>query len=302
MAPSAVDKINALKREKQAVILAHNYQLPEIQDIADFVGDSLELSQKAVRTDAEVIVFCGVHFMAETAKLVSPERTVLIPDARAGCPLADTITVDQLNAKKRELGDPVVVSYVNTTAAVKAASDICCTSGNAVKVVASIPPERSVLFVPDYNLGDWVSEQLGRELHLWRGGCPTHHRIQPEHVEAARREHPSAKVVVHPECLPEVVAMADAVTSTSGILRIAAEWPDMEFIIGTENGILHRLAKENPLKRFWQASRAAICPNMKLISLDKLLWSLETMGEEVTVPDDTAEAAKRAIDRMLAIS
>jgi len=302
LAAKIEEKILSLKEKHRAVILAHNYQIPEVQDIADFVGDSLELSRKAAQTDAEVIVFCGVHFMAETAKIISPSRTVLIPEPRAGCPLADTVTAAALLEKKKELGDPLVISYVNTTAEVKAVSDICCTSGNAVQVVRGVPQDREILFVPDSCLGDWVSKQVGRKMHLWRGGCPTHHRILPSHIEEARRLHPGAKVVVHPECLPDVVKMADAVASTSGILRIARESSAQEFIIGTENGILHRLARENPQKRFWSASKSAICPNMKLITLEKLHHCLETMSGEVTVPPEIRERARAAIEKMLAVN
>lgn len=296
------EKLARLKVERQAVILAHNYQIGEVQDVADFVGDSLALSQQAAGTDAQVILFAGVHFMAETAKLLCPEKTVLVPDLNAGCPMANMVTERQLAQCKKEHPDAAVVCYVNSSAAIKAMSDICCTSANAVKVVASIPTEREVLFIPDQSLGHYVSEQLGRELILWPGYCPTHHRILAADIERLRQEHPGAKVVVHPECTTDVIALADAVASTSGILRYCEQSEAREFIIGTEIGLLHRLRKENPAKTFYPPSPLTDCPNMKLNTLEKLVWSLQDLVYEVSVPAEIAEKARLAIERMLELS
>ena len=283
------------------MILAHNYQVDEVQDVADFVGDSLELSRQAAAvTDAEVIVFCGVRFMAETAKILSPQKTVLLPDPNAGCPLCDFADADAVRRRKAELPGVPVVSYVNTTAEVKAESDICCTSANSVKVVNSLPQEE-ILFLPDRNLGSWTAEQTQKKLILWEGYCITHQRILPEHILRLKAEHPEAEVVVHPECSPEVRKLADAIRSTSGILRYARESPARSFIIGTEIGILHRLRKENPGKEFFAPSKVAVCPNMKKITLEKVLWSLEEMVHPVEVPEEIRLRAKQAIDRMLAL-
>jgi len=295
-------RILELKAQRRAVILAHNYQPGEIQDLADYVGDSLGLSQEAGKTDAERIIFCGVHFMAETAALICPDKTVLIPDKHAGCPLANMITLRQLRQAKRQHPDAQVVCYVNSTAAIKAESDICCTSSNAVKVVNSFPQDRPILFIPDASLGRYVEKQLGRELILWPGYCPTHHRVLAEHVRELRRQYPEAKVVVHPECTEDVIALADHVASTSGILRYGRESAARTFIIGTEIGILHRLKKENPDKQFVPTSTLADCPNMKLITLEKVLWSLEDNVCEVTVAAEIAAPARRAIERMLALA
>jgi len=294
------EKILELKKERNAIILAHNYQIGEVQDIADFVGDSLDLSQKAANTDAEVIVFCGVHFMAETASILSPEKTVLLPDINAGCPMANMITVEGLREKRGEHPNAPVVCYVNTTAAVKAESDICCTSANGVKVVQSLEAE-AVIFIPDQYLGHYVSTKTDKKIVLWPGFCPTHAKIMPEHVTKLKREYPHAKVVVHPECRPEVIALADEALSTSGIVKYAAREDVQELIVGTEVGILHRLKKENPGKKFIPASPRAVCPNMKLITLEKVLWSLEEMSPEVKVPEDIRIKAKAAVDRMLEI-
>ncbi len=295
-----VTKIRSLAKEKDAVILAHNYQLGEIQDIADFVGDSLELSQKAAATGAKLIVFCGVHFMAETAAIIAPDSRVLLPDAHAGCPMADMITVAGLRRMKEKLPGRPVVCYVNSTAEVKAESDICCTSANAVKIVESVPnPE--VIFVPDQYLGYYVQEHTGKRIHFWPGYCPTHARILPEHILELKAEHPNAKAMVHPECRPEVAAVADAVLSTGGMIRYARDPAVKEFIVGTEMGIIHRLRKENPGKKFYPVSEQAVCPNMKLITLDKVLYTLETEGPQVTVPELVAEKARRAIERMLTV-
>jgi len=297
---SIEQRIEQLKHDRNAVILVHNYQRGEVQDIGDFVGDSLGLSQQAAKTEAEVILFCGVHFMAETAKIISPQKLVIVPDVNAGCPLANMVTVRELREMKREHPDAVVVTYVNSTAAVKAESDICCTSANAVKVVDSVPKHKEVLFIPDRNLGRYVAVQLGRELILSKGYCPTHQRILPDHVAEMKRKHPGARVVVHPECVSQTIALADHVGSTTGILKFCAESRASEFIIGTEIGILHRRRKENPGKTFYEVSPLADCPDMKLTTLEKVLWSLEDLVYEVQVPDDIAAGARGAIDRMLA--
>ena len=294
------DRILNLKEKREAVILAHNYQREEIQEIADFVGDSLELSQKAARTKAKVIVFCGVHFMAETAAILCPDKVVLIPDRDAGCPMADMITAEALSRKKHELLGAGVVCYVNSTADVKAESDICCTSANALKVVENIAADE-ILFVPDQYLGHYVSTKTRKEMTLWPGYCPTHVRISAEEIIGLKQRYPEAKTMVHPECRPEVVDLADAVLSTSGMIRFARETEAKELIVGTEIGILHRLSKENPGKKFIPASEKAVCPDMKLITLEKLLWSLEEMSFLVKVPEGIRLKAKMAVDRMLEI-
>jgi len=297
-----IEKIARLKRERRAILMAHNYQLGEVQDVADFVGDSLALARRAEEIrDVDVIVLCGVTFMAETAKLVNPDRTVLIPDANAGCPMANMITPEELAEARRQYPAARVVCYVNSSAAVKALSDICCTSANAEKVVASIPRDVPVLFVPDQSLGDFVARRLHRELILWPGYCPTHHRILPEDVERRRAEHPGAVVLAHPECTEEVRCLADYVGSTSQILDYVRRSQAAAFIIATELGICHTLKKENPGKTIVHVCRAADCPNMKLTSLEKILWSLERMQYEVTVPAEVAEAARRSIERMLQV-
>ena len=297
---SLEERILKLKREKNAVILAHNYQLGEVQDIADFVGDSLELSQNAAKTTADVIVFCGVHFMAETAAILCPDMTVLLPDTHAGCPMADMITAKQLKQRKDELPGATVVCYVNTTAEVKAESDICCTSANGVKVVESLDSEE-ILFVPDQYLGHYVSTKTDKKMTFWPGYCPTHVRIQPQDIIRLKQEYPRAKVAVHPECRPEVIALADEVLSTGGMIRYARREDINKMIVGTEMGIIYRLRKENPGKRFIPVSEQAICPNMKLITLEKILWSMEEMAPQVKVPEAIRLKAKAAVDRMLAI-
>jgi len=296
-----VEKINYLKKEKNAVILAHNYQIEEVQDIADFVGDSLGLSQKAAETDADVIVFCGVDFMAETAYILSPDKTVLLPDENAGCPMADMIRVEDLIEEKRVYPEAKVVCYVNSSADVKAESDVCCTSSNAIKVVNSVEsPE--ILFIPDQYLAQYTASKSSKIIHYWNGFCPTHARILPEDIVKLKEEHPGAKVVVHPECTPEVTAIADAVESTSGILRFAQETDAEEVIVGTEVGILHRLRKYNPNKIFYPASDKAVCQNMKLINLEKVLWALEEMKHEVKVPEDVRVKALTAVDKMISVT
>ncbi|MBM4017319.1 MAG: quinolinate synthase NadA [Planctomycetes bacterium] len=298
-----VERINRLRHRRRAYIIAHNYQVPEVQDIADFVGDSLTMARAAAKAEAEVVLVCGVHFMAETAKLLNPDRTVLEPDPHAGCPMADMITPKELAEAKSRHPDAAVVAYVNSSADVKAMTDVCCTSANAVAVVQSIPPERPILFVPDESLGEYVAEKTGRRnIILWPGFCPTHHRILAEHIEARRSQRPDAEVLVHPECTREVRHMADFVGSTSQIIRRVAESPRRAFIIATELGVCHTIRKQNPTKTILQVSRLADCPNMKLNTLEKVLWSLEDLVHPVTVPEDTASAARQAIERMLAIS
>ncbi len=296
-----VSEIMDLKKEKKAVFLVHNYQRPEVQDLADFVGDSLELSQKAAKIEAEVIVFCGVHFMAETAFLVNPGKTVLLPELESGCPMADMITVEKLIARKKEIPGAIVVCYVNSSAAVKAESDICCTSANAVRVVQSLPPDREILFIPDQYLGQWVSQKTGREMHLWPGYCPTHMKIMGKKILEEKRKHPAALALVHPECRPDAKEAADEVLSTGGMIRYVRESPTQEFIIGTETGIIHRLKKENPGKMFIPVNAKAVCPNMKKITLAKVLQALQKMQYQVTVPKSIQEKALSAVNRMLAI-
>jgi quinolinate synthase len=294
-------RIARLKEQRKAVILAHNYQLGEVQDIADFVGDSLELSRRATQVEAEVIVFCGVMFMAETAKLLNPQRMVLIPDPLAGCPMCEMAPVEAVRKRKAELPGVPVVAYVNTTAAVKAEADICCTSANAIKVVNSLPDTR-ILFLPDRNLGHWVQRHTDKEIILWDGYCPTHQRITARDVLRLREEHPGATVVVHPECTPEVIDLADEVLSTGQMMRWARETSANEIIVGTEVGLIHRLKQENPDKTFYPISLLSTCPNMKRITLEKVAWALEDMQFEVTVPADIAEKARRAIERMLEVA
>ena len=296
-----IEEILRLKGERNAIILAHNYQLGEVQDIADFVGDSLELSQKAAQTDAEVIVFCGVHFMAETASILCPDKTVLLPDIHAGCPMADMITAEGLRQKKKEHPGATVVCYVNSSAEVKAQSDVCCTSANAVRIVEKLADGREILFVPDQYLGHYVSTKTGREMILWPGFCPTHLRIKSQDIIRMKQEHPRSRVVVHPECRPEVIALADEVLSTGGLCRFAARTEAEEVVVGTELGIIHRLRKENPDKRFIPASEQAVCPRMKLITLENVLWSLEEMAPEVKVPEEIRLRAKAAVDKMLEV-
>jgi quinolinate synthase len=294
------DKIEKLKKQRNAVILVHNYQIPQVQDVADFVGDSLGLSIQAAKTDADVIVFCGVHFMAETAKILSPGKTVLLPERRAGCPMADMITADQLRSLKAEHPQAAVLCYVNTSAEVKAECDLCCTSANAVRMVRDVLKDaREIIFVPDRYLAAYVSSQTGREMIVWRGYCPTHAKIMPEDILAQKALHPQAEVIVHPECTPELIKLADKVASTEGMCSYARQTKAREIIVGTELGIIHRLQKENPGKTFYPASRHAICPNMKDTTLEKILWSLEDMVFEIEVPEQISNRARKSIERML---
>ncbi len=295
------EEIKQLKEERNAVILAHNYQLPEIQDIADFLGDSLDLSRQAAATEAEVIIFCGVHFMAQTAKLLSPGKTVLMPDPSAGCPMADMITPESLREFRQPYPDAPVVSYVNTTAEVKAESDICCTSSNAVRVVESLEPQ-TILFTPDANLGEWVQEQLpDKEIIIYPGHCYVHVHIRPEMIQELKQEHPQALVVAHPECIKEVRDMADVVTSTGGMIRFARESEARQIIVGTEQGLCYPLRQENPEKAFYEI-KAALCPNMKKTTLAKLAACLREMSGEITIPPDVAEQARASVERMVAVS
>ncbi len=296
-----VQEINDLRRRHKAIILSHYYQRPEIQDIADFVGDSLELSRQAAGTNAEVIVFCGVHFMAESAAILSPEKVVVLPDLRATCPMADMVDAAFLRNRKTELDEPVVVSYVNTTADVKAESDICCTSANAVRVIQSIPRDRQILFVPDRNLGLYAAKQTGRELVLWPGFCCVHDELEPGDVFKARRKHPEALVLVHPECRPEVIELADKVAGTSGMLRFVQESDAREFIVGTEEGLIYQMSKKCPGKKFYLLSNDLICNAMKLTTLTKVRDALKNLEPKVTVPERVRQRALRALERMLAI-
>lgn len=292
--------IKDLLKKRNAVLLAHNYMRDEVQEIADITGDSLALSMEAARTDADVIVFCGVHFMAESASILSPDKTVLLPRLDAGCPMADMITVEGLLELKSRLPGVPVVTYVNSTAAVKAHSDICCTSANAGRVVSSLP-DNEIIFAPDRNLGRFVAKTSPKTFHFWDGFCPTHERLRPEEAARLKVEYPDALFICHPECHPDVTALADHACSTSGMYEYCRTSPAKRFIIGTEAGILYRLKKENPDKEFILASPALICPNMKLISLEDILASLTTMTPEVRVPEDIRIPAKRALDRMLAV-
>ena len=294
------DEILRLKKDQHAIILAHNYQTADVQDIADLTGDSLELSRAAATMDGDVIVFCGVDFMAETAAIISPEKTVLLPANDACCPMADMITADELKLVKSRHPEAAVVCYVNTTAEVKAESDICCTSSNAVKVVNSLQ-EDQIIFVPDRNLGLYTQRFTKKEILPWEGFCTVHDRITQDHVRKAHDLHPDAVILVHPECRPEVIDLADHVASTSGIIRYVCESPKKEFIIGTEIGILHRLRKECPTKQCYPLSPAAICSNMKKTDLNKVRNALISMKPRITVPEEIAHRARCAIERMLAV-
>ena len=298
---SLADRIQKLKEEKDAIILAHNYQRGEVQDIADFVGDSLQLSIEASKVLNSIIVFCGVHFMAETAKILNPDKMVLLPDSDAGCPMADMITADQLRELKEKHPGAAVICYVNSTAEVKALSDICCTSSNAIKVVESIPDGKDIIFIPDKYLGSYVQGKTGRKMIFWNGYCPTHIRINAKQIIELKKKHLDSEVIVHPENTPEVIEIADRVESTGGMLKYMKDSDNKSFIVGTEVGIIHRLKKENPDKEFIPAFARAICPNMKLINLEKVLWSLEGEETKIEVPEAIAVKAKSAIDRMIAL-
>jgi quinolinate synthase len=294
-----ISQIEKLKAERGAVILAHNYQPGEIQDLADFTGDSLGLSIQASETDADVIVFCGVRFMAETAVILSPGKTVLLPEKSAGCPMADMITAEQLRQLKQENPDALVVCYVNSSAEVKAESDYCCTSANAVEVVNSLPEGKRILFVPDQHLGQFAAERTGRELVLWPGYCTTHVLITTDDINAARAKYPDAIVLTHPECTEPVKEASDELLSTGQMLKFAARSTAKRYIIATEIGIIHALKKQNPEAEFFPATERAICPNMKKITLDKVIGSLQEMQYKITVPETISIKAKKSLDRMV---
>jgi quinolinate synthase len=295
-----VEKIQQLKKERNAVILVHNYQLPEIQDIADFTGDSLGLSIQASKTQADLIVFCGVYFMAETAKIISPEKTVVIPEREAGCPMADMITVSQLQGFKKEHPHAKTLCYVNTSAEVKAECDMCCTSANAVDIInKAFSPKDKILFVPDKYLAGYAKRVTGRDIVAWPGYCPTHARILSEQVFAQKRLHPKAKILAHPECNKEVLDLADEILSTEGMIRYAQKSPAREMIVATEKGMIYRLKKENPDKEFYPASEDAVCPNMKMIDLPKVLRSLEDVVYKVELKPGIIEKASLGIKKML---
>lgn len=298
------EEIAALKKERNAVILAHNYQIGEIQDIADFTGDSLRLAQEAKKTNADVILFCGVHFMAETASILCPDKKVLVPEIEAGCSLADMIRPEDIREWRAKHPDGIVVCYINTSAAVKAECDYCCTSSNAQKVVASLPDDRDILFVPDFFLGTYVKQQTKKErMELWRGYCPTHMLIQSSEIQKLRAAHPKAEFIMHPECgcLTKSMHLADRILSTEGMIRYVNESPAKEFIVATETGILHRMQKDHPEKLFIPASPSAVCSYMKMNTLEKIVNSLENMQHEVKVPEELARKAYLPIQRMMEI-
>ncbi len=294
------EKIAALKAERKAIILAHNYQIEEVQELADYTGDSLELSRIAAAVEAEVIVLCGVHFMAESAAVLAPEKVVLLPEKDAGCPLADTVTPEGLRLYKEKYPDAAVVTYINSSAAVKAESDICVTSANAALVVDSLEAER-IIFVPDCNLAHFVSRQTKKEIIPWPGYCITHHRISPDDVDRARRIYPNAPVIVHPECRPGVVERADAVLGTGGMIRFVKETEAQEVIVGTEEGMIYRLRQERPDIKFYLLSPGLLCPDMKYTTPDKVVSSLENMQHRITVPPEIRKQAAGALQRMLKI-
>lgn len=294
-------QIKQLAVEKNALLIAHNYERDEIQEIADVTGDSLALSIEAAKTDKQVIVFCGVHFMAESAAILAPEKTVLLPRADAGCPMADMVTAERLRELKQQHPDATVVTYVNSSAEVKAESDICCTSSNAISVARSVEAKK-LLLVPDRNLGRYIAKQVPeKECIFWEGFCPTHDQLKVESIKHAQAEHPDAVFMVHPECQPEVLELADHICSTSGMYEFAAKNPAKKFIVGTENGILWRLKRENPGKEFIVPSNCLVCPDMKLTRLEDILRCLETMEPQITVAENIRIKAKAALDKMLAV-
>lgn len=292
-----IERIEKIRREKKTAILAHNYQRPEIQSIADYVGDSLDLARKARELDCESILLCGVLFMAETAKILNPERKILIPDLNATCQLADTISLEELRDAKLKYGNPVVVSYVNTDALIKAESDVCCTSANAAQVVNSIPPDQKILFVPDKNLGKWAADSTGRELILWDGFCYVHDYMSENDVLSAKAEHPQARLIAHPECNHDVIRHADVVASTNGMVEYARQID--ELIVGTEMGLIERLRTEYSDRQFFPLCTSAICSTMKLITLDKVCWALENDQYLVELDSEVIERAGKAIERMI---
>ncbi|MED4755432.1 quinolinate synthase NadA [Brevibacillus choshinensis] len=295
------ERLMQLKKERNAIILAHFYQRPEIQEVADFIGDSFGLAQKAKETDADVILFCGVHFMGESAKILNPQKTVIIPDERAGCPMADMVNVDGLRKLKAQHPNAKVVAYINTSADVKAETYICCTSSNAKQVIESVDSDE-IIWVPDKNLGHYVSQFTDKKMIIWEGYCNTHDQLSVEDIMTLKQKHSEAVVVVHPECRPEVVSLADYVGSTTGILKYCRESSHKEFIIGTEDGTRYMLEKDSPDKTFIFASKYLVCPNMKVNNLKKCVEALENMKPEIFVPEDVADAARASLERMLEVA
>ncbi|ERM16221.1 quinolinate synthase NadA [Brevibacillus laterosporus] len=295
------ERLFQLKKERNAIILAHFYQRPEIQEVADFIGDSFGLAQKAKETEADVILFCGVHFMGESAKILNPNKTVIIPDERAGCPMADMVNVEGLRKVKAQHPNAKVVAYINTSADVKAETHICCTSSNAQRVIESVDSDE-IIWVPDKNLGHYVSQFTNKKMIIWEGYCNTHDQLSVQDIMLMKAEHPEASVVVHPECRPEIVALADYVGSTTGILKFCKESNQKEFIIGTEDGTRYMLEKESPTKQFHFASKYLVCPNMKVNTLKKCVEALETLKPQIYVPEHVANAARASLERMLEVA
>ncbi|MGG0756409.1 quinolinate synthase NadA [Brevibacillus laterosporus] len=295
------ERLFQLKEERNAIILAHFYQRPEIQEVADFIGDSFGLAQKAKETKADVILFCGVHFMGESAKILNPNKTVIIPDERAGCPMADMVNVEGLRKVKAQHPNAKVVAYINTSADVKAETHICCTSSNAQRVIESVD-SNEIIWVPDKNLGHYVSQFTSKKMIIWEGYCNTHDQLSVQDIMLMKAEHPEALVVVHPECRPEVVALADYVGSTTGILKFCRESNQKEFIIGTEDGTRYMLEKDSPNKQFYFASKYLVCPNMKVNTLKKCVEALETLKPQIYVPEHVANAARASLERMLEVA
>ena len=294
------ERLMELKKERNAIILAHYYQRDEIQEVADFRGDSFLLAQKAAQTDAETIVFCGVHFMGESAKILAPNKTVIIPDERAGCPMADMVNVDGLRKLKAQHPNATVVTYINSSAEIKAETDICCTSANAVKVVNSVEGDE-VIWVPDKNLGHYVQQHTDKKMIIWEGYCNTHDMLTVKDVEEMKAKYPNAQFVVHPECRPEVVELGDFVGSTTAIIKYGKESPCQEFIVGTEDGTGYQLRLDSPNKQFHFASKYLVCPNMKVNNLKKLVKCLETMQPQIYVPTHIADQARQSLERMLLV-
>jgi len=297
-----IKEILSWKEKREAIILAHVYQTGEIQDIADFTGDSLFLSQQAAKTQAKVIVFCGVQFMAETASILSPEKIILLPEIKAGCPLADMAPIEKVKKKLKELPKVAIISYVNSSAVVKSLSDYCCTSANAVQVVQAIPAERDILFIPDKNLADFTARKAKRNIIPWQGYCPVHNILTKEDVIKVKKLHPQALLLVHPECRPEVCNLAEYIGSTRGIIEFTSNNPAKEYIIGTELGIFHPLKKNNPDKKFFPASEKMICKDMKLITLEKVLHSLKKLEPRIIVPENIRKKSLKALNRMIEIT
>jgi quinolinate synthase len=294
------ERLQQLKKERNAIILAHYYMRPEVQAVADYIGDSFGLAQKAKETDADVILFCGVHFMAESAKILNPDKIVLMPDERSGCPMADMVTAEGLRKLKAQHPNATVVAYVNSSAEVKAETDICCTSSNALKVIEAAPGDE-IIWVPDKNLGHYVAQHTNKKMIIWQGYCNTHDLLTPEEVKELKAQYPHAPIVVHPECRPEVVELGDFVGSTTGILKFCRETDYTDYIVATEEGVRYMLEKESPNKRFHFASRFMVCPNMKVHNVKKMVRALETMQPRIEVDPEIAEKARRALDRMLEI-